>query len=253
MPASHASSPSKVRPDIGPAAAGGVELPAAEQLLWHHACCWAEKDAPLVPGYTEVAECFGAIPPTTDQHARFAIRITPDRFGRATASRVAKPGTPVHTRPEPLALHSHRLLDQLQDAVRGCLPLQSGDPRQIRRVSQASLDDERCTVYATNRQAGGLEFEFTVWIDVRRGYAKRIDYHARGFPCGEPGITTAAAVGSRRYRVDGAARWLLVEERERLTFWSASVDLPPRGHAERTIVYSEHWMPAPPAEMQRSG
>ncbi len=206
-----------------------------------------------MPGYTEIAECFGAIPPANDQHARFVIRITTDRFGRATASRVASPGTPAHAHPSPLAQHAHRLLDQLQDAVRASLPLESDDPRHLRRVSRAWLDDERCTVYGTHRRAAGLEFEFTVWVDTRRGYAKRIDYHARGFPCGEPGIATASAVGSCRYRVDGAARWLLVEERERLTFCSASIDLPPRGHAERTSVYAEHWMPAPPAELSQSG
>lgn len=228
-------------PDLLPAVRSDGELTPTDQLLWHHACCWMAKDDRVVPGYAEIVEHCGTIPPAEEHHSRFALRLAPDRHGRPAASRITLPGEPRAPRRCNLITTTQALLDRLEEAVTAVLPLHSHDLDRVRLLARTGPPERRCAVFGTERQADGLEFEFRLWIDTRHGHATRIDYHARGLPSSATGIATASAQGSRRYRLDPRDHWLLTHQHERLTFWAAALDLPARGFAERTTTYSEHW------------
>lgn len=224
------------------------ELAPSDQLLWHHACCWATKDKTLLPGHTEITERCGAIPPADEQRVHFGIRIAPDRQGRPAASRIVIPGEPFHPPADPLVTATQALLDHLETAVLTALPLHSHDLSHVRLLARSGPPQNRCAVFGTERRTEDLEFDFRIWIDARHGYARRIDYHARSLSPSNGAIATAAAHGTRHYHLDHSDHWLLTHQRERLTFWAAARDLPARGFAERSATYAEYWQPVRAAD-----
>lgn len=245
MPSAHASLPPETLPDTPPEAAGETTLAAADQLLWHHACCWTARDECLIPGYTEITERCGTVPPAEEHHASFAFRVTPDRHGRPSASRIIPDQEKRHAVPGAFAARAHALLDQFEETVQATFPLFSRDLRLVRRFSSEPIDGGHCTVFRTERRSADLELEYHLWIDAHRGHAKRVDYRARARHAMTSGIAIAAASGSRHYRLTPADRWILTRQTERITFCSAAAQQPARGFAERTANYSEHWEPKP--------
>lgn len=229
------------KPPAPLAPTGDEALSLADRNRWLRACGWAAKDENLVPGYTEVHERCDGIPTTSLLLSRYAFRTMPDRLGRPKAHRMLLAGE-TRARPmDPLTIEVRILLDRLADAVDTAAPLHAHAHSAIRRLTSADHQGHHCVLLGLERNTADLAFEFRLWIDARHGYARRIDYRARGLPAPIAGIATASAMGSRRYRLDESDRWLLVEQSEYLTFWSVAAGLPTRGFAERTSTHSGHW------------
>ena len=216
-------------------------LSLADRNRWLRACCWAAKDENLAPGYTEVSERCDGIPTTGLLLSRYAFRTTPDRLGRPRANRMLLAGETRARPTDPLTIEVRILLDRLDTAVDAAAPLQAHEHSGVRRLTSADCQGHRCVLLGLERSTADLAFEFRLWIDARHGYARRIDYRARGLPAPIAGIATASAMGSRTYQLDETDRWLLVEQSEYLTFWSVAAGLPTRGFAERTSTHSGHW------------
>ncbi|HQF39573.1 MAG TPA: hypothetical protein PK322_10690 [Opitutaceae bacterium] len=234
-----ASLPSRHPAPLPPS--GEETLALADRNRWLRACGWAAKDERLVPGCTEVTERCDGIPTTGLLHSRYAFRTIPDRLGRPRAHRIRLANEARAQPTDPLTLEVRKLLDRLDAAVDAAAPLHAHAGSGIRRLAHADYQGHRCVLLGLERSTADLAFEFRLWIDARHGYARHVDYRARGLPAPPAGIATAAAKGSRTYRLDESDRWLLVEQSEHLTFWSVASGLPTRGFAERTSTHSDHW------------
>jgi hypothetical protein len=190
----------------------------------------------------EVTEKIGPCPINGDIAVHFRTSISPDRHGAPMARMLEHSTNHPEAAFAPLVRHAHGLLDSVEQAVETADPISRTAVGTIRRSGLRVLDGIRCTGFTTTRRTAGMDLEFQIWIDSRRGHVARLDFRALNLGDRHDEGRLNSAFGMRLYRFDSEDRWVLAQQTDRVTFVTAVEPMPPSGYAERTSIFHDHWV-----------
>ncbi|MFT3831150.1 MAG: hypothetical protein QM691_15740 [Opitutaceae bacterium] len=222
---------------ISSAATGGTR--PSDSALWNSAAQIARASRWIFPGRAVIEET--ATRDKTTARTRVTARLENEAGGEpAVAVTEVRFGDQDLTRDhaEDVAATLTPLLETL---YRPEHPLALQSAAEARAVGEKYIDGFRCRGFATHNELDGVAVEMTTWIDVARGFARRIDFHAMNLPLQKDGAVLRALVGTAEYTLDAENRWLLVRHREHSDLRAPVVRANVEIRADRTITCDDHW------------
>ncbi|HLP02435.1 MAG TPA: hypothetical protein VK163_10455 [Opitutaceae bacterium] len=210
-----------------------------DTALWNSAVQIARASRWFFPGRAVIEET--ATRDKTTARTRVTARLENENGGEpAVAVTEVRLGDQDLTsdRAEDIAATLTPLLETL---YRPDHPLALHSAEDARPVGEKDIDGFRCRGFATRSELDGVAVEMTTWIDVSRGFARRIDFHAVNLPIRKDGAVLRALVGTAEYTLDAENRWLLVRHREHSDLRAPVVLSNVEIRADRTITCDGHW------------
>ena len=219
-------------------AAPGGHRPS-DSMLWNSAAQIARASRWFFPGRAVIEET--ATRDKTTAHTRVTARLETERGGEPVVSVTE------------VRLGDRDLTDDRAEFVASTLtplveelyhpdhPLAVHSAEEARPVGEKDIDGFRCRGFTTRSEVDGVPLVVTTWIDLARGFARRIEFRAVNLPVRKDGAVLRTLVGTAEYTLDSENRWLLVRHRERTDVRTPVVLSHVEIKADRTITCADHW------------
>ncbi len=231
----------------------------SDSELWARAVGIARASRWFLPGQTVIEETTVQDKTTARSRvtARFASRA--DREPEVSVTEIRIDGRDVTgDQAAEVATALEVLVEKLFHPEHPLALLSAADTRP---VGEKLIDGARCRGFETSTPVNGLTIVSTTWIDVARGFARRIDYHAAGLPLRQDGAVLRELDGSTEYTLDAANRWLLVRHHERSDAKARALLSSIEIRSDRTLTCEGYWeyhgarreQPAPATDHASSG
>lgn len=219
-------------------AAGAPESPSVVPELWGRAAAIAAASRWMVPGRAVIEETTTENKKTTHSRVTAELRQNRNNEPAIHVREVSIDGEDrTREKSDEIATGLQPMVDSLfeQDhplAQRGAHPTLAGE---------SMIAGAPCRGFTTSTESDGIALELVTWIDIEKGFARRIDFHALGLPLEKDGATIRSLSGHTDYTIDSEGRWVVVAHQTRSTveasFFLAKVNF----SSDQKIRCDQHW------------
>ena len=226
-------------PLTGAAESSVVRTLAGDTALWTAAARIAQSSRWFLPGRATVHERASQDANVIESSITARLQNGGAREQRLAIDSVQVDGEDkTKTQKEEMAASLGELVESLYTPDH---PLARHTAREILRTGETVIDGAHCVGFITQTTVDDLSLESTIWIDVARGYARRIDYRAINLPLRKDRALLRALSGRSDYALDSAGHWILVRHNEHTDLQASSLLGSIELRSDKTIADANHW------------
>ena len=225
---------------VATAAAGPAPATVlSDSALWARAAAIARASRWFLPGRAVIEETTRQDKTTVRSRVAAQLASRADHEPEVSVSEIRLDGRDVtHDQAAEVASALESLVEKLFHPDHPLALLSADDARM---VGERLIDGAPCRGFETTTTVNEIPIVFTTWIDVARGFARRIDYHATGLPLRRDGAVIRELGGASEYTLDAANRWLLVRHRESSEAKAGAQFSDVEIRSVRTLTCAAHW------------